>query len=261
MTQPISHSQRVLLYLSGDHPCSYIEQQTARTLFVDPEQQHKRAIYNNLINQGFRRSGEMIYRPDCVDCHACTSLRLSVERFNTRRIQRRIWNRNKDRIHVTEHPATFNADHFNLFKRYITTRHQDGEMASMNETDYLKFIGSTWSDTRIFAFHQDQALVAIAVTDILHDGFSAVYTFFDPDLEKLSLGTFSILWQIEACKKRNLPRLYLGYWIEGCQKMSYKNQYHPTRPSLMGSGSVNSYIARKEPINWTKHLPFVDFHS
>ncbi|MCW8891121.1 MAG: arginyltransferase [Sedimenticola sp.] len=234
MTGSFNHSQRVLLYLSGDHPCSYIDQQAARTLFVDPQQQHKRAIYNSLINQGFRRSGEMIYRPDCANCKACISLRLPVEQFKSRRIQRRVWNRLHDRFQITEHPATFDTDHFNLFKRYLAARHQDGEMASMTESDYLNFIGSDWADTRIFAFHQDDVLAAAAITDLLQDGLSAVYTFFDPDLEQLSVGTFSILWQIEACKKRNLPWLYLGYWIDGCQKMAYKNQYHPHEAYING---------------------------
>ena len=171
MTESLRDYQRVSLYLSGDHPCSYIEQQTARTLFVDPQQQHKRRLYNNLINQGFRRSGEMIYRPDCVSCQECISLRLPVEHFKPRRIQRRIWNRLNDRFTITEHPARFNPEHYDLFKRYLAVRHRDGEMASMNETEYLNFIVSDWSDTRIVAFHQDKTLAAIAVTDLLHDGF------------------------------------------------------------------------------------------
>jgi arginyl-tRNA--protein-N-Asp/Glu arginylyltransferase len=234
MNRQGSHSQRVMLYLSGDHPCSYLDARTARTLFVDPHQADKQALYNELINQGFRRSGEMIYRPDCTSCQECISLRLDVDQFKPRRTQQRTWKRLKDNLQVVEQPAEYNPDHFALFKQYVTYRHQEGGMADMTEIEYQNFITSVWADSRMFAFHQKDKLVAVAATDFLRDGLSAVYTFFDPTLEDLSLGTFSLLWQIEACKQRNLPWLYLGYWIQGCKKMAYKNQFHPHEAFIGG---------------------------
>ncbi|TVT50423.1 MAG: arginyltransferase [Sedimenticola thiotaurini] len=234
MNQQPPNTQQILLYLSGDHPCSYLEDRNARTLFVDPQQTNRLKIYNSLINQGFRRSGEMIYRPDCKTCQGCISLRIPVAQFKPRRNQRRIWKRLYDSCAITELPAEFDPAHFSLFKRYINTRHPGGDMSAMTEADYINFIGSRWAESRIFAFHQDKKLLAISVTDLLQDGLSAVYTFFDPDFEQLSLGTFSLLWQIEECKRRNLTWLYLGYWIEACQKMAYKNQYHPHEAYING---------------------------
>lgn len=219
--------QQLQLFRSGEHSCSYLDEQPARTLFLDPAQPMAMPLYSVLIDHGFRRSGEMVYRPDCPACDACQSIRVMANRFTPRRNQRRIWQRLNNEVAVTEKPMAFDAKHYALFKRYLTHRHADGEMASTSEQGYMEFISSSWSDTRLFEFHLDQQLLAIAVTDLLSQGMSAVYTFFDPDQERLSPGVFTVLWQIEECKRRQSPWLYLGYWIAECRKMTYKTQYRP----------------------------------
>lgn len=191
-------------------------------------------LYETLIDQGFRRSGEMIYRPDCPYCRQCIPLRIPVNEFQPRRIQRRIWNRQQMLFRVVEQPAEFDPVHFDLFQRYIRSRHPDGDMAATTAEGYRQFISSSWARSSSFCFYQGERLLAVAVTDILRQGLSAVYTFFDPEIEQSSPGVFCLLWQIAECKKRRLPWLYLGYWIADCRKMSYKSQYLPHEALIDG---------------------------
>jgi len=219
--------RNIRLYQSGLHPCSYLDRRNARTLFVDPEITPDAALYSALIDQGYRRSGSLIYRPECPGCQECISLRVPVREFSPRRSQRRVWQRNRDRLQVREEPAGESPEHYRLFQRYIRARHRDGSMVNTSEEEYRQFITSNWSNTRAFAFYHDSRLVAVAVADILPLGLSAVYTFFDPDYQQSSPGVYTILWQIAECRRRNLPWLYLGYWIESCHKMAYKKEYLP----------------------------------
>lgn len=222
-----AHKRTIQLYRSAEHPCAYLDNQSARTLFVNPESTPDMALYSTLIDQGFRRSGNLIYRPDCPHCQQCISLRVPINTFSPRRSQRRIWRQNKERFRVEEQPVGSDPEHFRLFERYIAARHPDGEMANTSQQEYQQFLSSDWSNTRSFAFYDADMLVAVAVSDILPQGLSAVYTFFDPQYEKSSPGVYTILWQIEECRRRNLPWLYLGYWIESCHKMAYKREYLP----------------------------------
>ncbi|MCW8908141.1 MAG: arginyltransferase [Sedimenticola sp.] len=217
----------IRLYQSGIHPCAYLDRKSAKTLFVDPDITPDTTLYSTLIDQGFRRSGGLVYRPDCPDCRGCVSLRVPVQEFTPRRSQRRVWQRNLDRFHVREESVENNPEHYRLFERYISARHQDGSMANTTENEFHQFIASSWSDTRGFSFYHDNRLVAVAVSDILPQGLSAVYTFFDPAYQQSSPGVYTILWQIEECRQRNLPWLYLGYWIDACDKMAYKKEYLP----------------------------------
>jgi len=217
----------VQLYLSPEHDCAYLDENRARSLFVDPYRAHSMSLYEALIDRGFRRSGDSIYRPDCRGCRQCIPLRIPVNEFRPRRIQRRIWNRQQKLYQVIEQPAEFDPAHFELFQRYMRARHPDGGMAATTEEGYQQFIVSNWSRSSSFAFYQEEKLIAVAVTDILQQGLSAVYTFFDPALERRSPGVFCLLWQIQECKRRGLPWLYLGYWVPDCRKMSYKSQYLP----------------------------------
>lgn len=169
----------------------------------------------------------MVYRPECNRCSACTPMRIPVERFQPRRNQRRIWQKSHSDIQVVEKQAVFDQEQFNLFHRYIQTRHPEGEMADTSEEGYIQFLGSHWAETRFFEFHFKGRLLAIAATDLLTQGLSAVYTFFEPEFSHLSPGVFTLLWQIEECKRRDLPFLYLGYWIPECKKMAYKSGYWP----------------------------------
>lgn len=218
---------RLQLYLTPDHPCSYLDERLARTLVIDPDADKSPQLYQQLIEMGFRRSGEMIYRPDCESCSDCISTRIPVAEFKPKRSQQRAWNRNRNNFRIVERDAEFDPAHFELFRRYIGTRHPDGEMSDTSEEGYRSFLTAPWCDTRFIEFHLDEQLVAVAVTDLLPLGLSAVYTFFDPDYSGISPGVFSILWQVESAKQRGLPWLYLGYWVPGCRKMAYKTEYRP----------------------------------
>lgn len=227
MNRERGQSMTVQLYLSPEHDCPYLEGKRSRNLFVDPYRTHSMPLYEALIDQGFRRSGDSIYRPDCNGCDQCIPMRIPVNEFRPRRIQRRVWNRQQSLYQVIEQPTAFDPVQFELFQRYMLARHPDGGMEATSAEGYEQFLSSKWANSSNFAFYQEERLVAVAVTDILQQGLSAVYTFYDPELERNSLGVFCLLWQIEACKKRGLPWLYVGYWIPECRKMAYKKQYLP----------------------------------
>ena len=214
------------LYLSAPHACSYLPDRQSSTLFTDPNETMDPEVYAELLRYGFRRSGRMIYAPRCEHCSQCVSVRIPVADFTPRRIHRRILRANAD-LHVREHPATFNDEHYALYQAYTAQRHEDGEMASATPAEYLSFLCADWCNTRFLEFRLDGRLVAIAVTDLLDDALSAVYTFFDPVLASRSLGTFAILRQIEWARTRALSQLYLGYWIRDSRKMAYKARYRP----------------------------------
>jgi leucyl-tRNA---protein transferase len=198
-------------------------------MFIDPEAKKHSTLYQSLLDMGFRRSGSDIYRPDCQGCQSCVPIRLPVDRFTPRRSQRRVWNRHQATLKVTTLTARFSQDHFDLYLRYINSRHPEGEMANPTEDDYRRFLISSWCDTSFVEFRIDGKLLSVAVIDMLPHGISAVYTFFDPEMDTLSPGVFAILWQINETKRLGLPWLYLGYWVPGCQKMEYKQDYRPVQ--------------------------------
>jgi arginine-tRNA-protein transferase len=217
---------RKQFYLTPSHPCSYLPAQRARTLFLDPREPVDDALYGLLTRAGFRRSGSHLYRPRCEDCNACVSVRVPVDRFAPSRRYTRVLARNGDLDLTVERPA-YSREIFDLYARYIRERHADGDMHPATAAQFRSFLLSSWTHTRFLTFRHQTRLVAIAVTDTLVDGLSAIYTFFDPDLAPRSLGVYAILSQIAECKRRGLPYLYLGYWIRDCAKMSYKIQYRP----------------------------------
>lgn len=214
------------VYTTYPHSCSYLEDKEATTLFVDPRQDVDKGLYSRLSVLGFRRSGSHIYRPHCTHCNACVPARIPVDQFHMRRSQRRISNKNQD-LRVVETERIDDDDAFNLYHRYICLRHSDGDMYPPDRSQYEAFLAGVWECTRYFRFFEGGNLVAIAVVDELEDGLSAIYTFFDPDAEKRSLGVYAILWQIEKTKELGLKYLYLGYWIRDCKKMAYKSDYRP----------------------------------
>jgi len=214
------------LYLSSPQTCSYLTGRESRTLFPGPQLPMNPALYNALADLGFRRSGGMVYRHECDVCRACTPIRLPVDRFLPRRIQRRVWRKNQ-RLSIEMKPAGFNIEQFELYGKYLQHRHPDSDMASVSETQYLDFLVCNWCDTRFFEFRLDTELVAVAVTDLLPTGLSAVYTFFDPRWSPISPGVYAILWQIQEAKRLGLRWLYLGFWIPGSPKMVYKSLFRP----------------------------------
>jgi len=218
---------KLSLFLTPAHPCSYFDDRESATLFIDPEAELDTNTYQWLIDQGFRRSGKHIYRPNCPSCKDCISIRIPVAEWQPRRTQRRTWNRVADRLESYALAPVFDQNHYDLYSRYIQTRHPDGDMADGTPESYMRFLASDWCTTRFVEYRLDGQLLGIGVTDYLPQGLSAVYTFFDPDQDQLSPGVISILWQIQEARRLGLEWLYLGYWIPGCQKMAYKNQYHP----------------------------------
>lgn len=219
--------QQIALFLTPAHDCHYLPDRQARTAFVDPAVPLDAYRYQQLLDLGFRRSGEHVYRPHCEGCNACQSTRLPVEHFQPRRSQRRIQRLNQGDIQIDEQPCGFSQEHYDLYKTYTAGRHADGEMAGMNEDQYMGFVRSSWCDTVMLEFRLQDRLVAVAVTDVIPDGLSAVYTFFDPALSRRSLGVLAILSQIEHARQQSRSWLYLGYWIAGSPKMAYKTDYQP----------------------------------
>lgn len=226
-------TRTIKLFRTGDHDCSYLPARQSRTLFVDPELEYDVALYEELTQSGFRRSGKHLYRPDCKQCQSCIPARIPVEDFFAKRRFRRILKKNQDITLEIEH-STYRPDDYALFERYIEQRHFDGDMYPATKTGYEDFLAAE----KPFAFHiryfRGEELVGVAVTDQLKTGLSAIYTFFEPELEKDSIGVYSVLKQIELCRTLNLPYLYLGYWVPGCRKMEYKVQYQPTELLIEG---------------------------
>lgn len=214
------------VYTTYPHSCSYLEDQEATTLFVDPRQSVDQKLYSKLSVLGFRRSGNHIYRPHCARCNACIPSRIPVEEFVPRRGQKRVSHRNRD-LKVVQTDDISDSEAFDLYHRYISQRHADGDMYPPDREQYEAFLNSVWDCTLYYRFYDRGVLVAIAVVDKLEDGFSAIYTFFDPDADRRSLGVYAILWEIEQVRSQGLKYLYLGYWIRDCQKMAYKSDYRP----------------------------------
>ncbi len=219
-------AESLALYLGTESPCSYLPKEQSRNIFPDPNLPMSNALYSQLIRNGFRRSGEQAYRPHCEHCSACVPVRIKIADFKPSRSQRRCLKRNDDLI-VIQRPAEFSDEHYDLYCRYLKARHLGAGMDETSEEIYTRFLISSWSKTRFIELRtqSDLKLLAVIVTDLVHDGGSAFYTFFDPNESKRSLGTYAILKQLEIIQAQDLPHLYLGYWIAQSQKMSYKTSF------------------------------------
>lgn len=227
MSHPTELSFKSLqFYATASYPCSYIEGQEARSQVAAPTHLIDTPTYSRLVEQGFRRSGQFTYRPHCDACRSCVPIRVDTEAFRPNRTQRRIWRRHSE-LKATQVPLEYKTAHFELYKQYIGTRHAGAGMDEDSQTQYTQFLLTSRVTSTLVEFHDaDQALRMVSVIDVLDTGFSAVYTFFDPHYEG-SLGAYSILWQIDRCRRLGLPWLYLGYWIAESRKMTYKSQYKP----------------------------------
>jgi len=216
----------VRLFRTAPHPCSYKQEQQAATVFVDPDLVIDKTLNSKLSELGYRRSGAHLYRPDCDFCDACISCRVPVDAFRLRRRHKRIMKKNADLRVVAANDLT-SEEAFALYRRYIDIRHRDGDMYPATREQYEAFIKTKTVDTRFYQFYAGEELLAVSVSDVLEQGLSAVYTFFDPHLTQRSLGTYAILWQIRQARAQGLPYLFLGYWIKGCPKMQYKSEFRP----------------------------------
>jgi leucyl-tRNA---protein transferase len=219
--------------IGNEHDCDYLPGRSARSVFLISDRDPAGTDYQYLIKQGFRRSGDLVYRPYCRECQACIPARVPVEQFNPSRNQRRIWKKNAD-LRVVKKPPVFNEVHFDLYRRYLNARHPGGGMCESGPKEYIQFLSSNWAGTWFYEFILDSTVVAVAVVDHLDDALSAVYTFFDPQLRHRSLGSYAILWEIRQTRGLGLPFLYLGYWIEACSKMAYKKDFHPIEGQMDG---------------------------
>ena len=218
---------QLIFYATSPHDCSYLKDQKATTVFVDPKAQLDGIIYSELSELGFRRSGSHVYRPHCQSCEACIPLRVPVENFKASKSQRRCMNTNRD-LTAIEKDSIATNEHYDLYERYIVGRHSDGDMYPPSRKQYDDFLTSEWGVTKYIEFRNaENTLIAVSVLDVLEQGLSAIYFFFDPEEEKRGLGNYNILHLIHAAKERGLPYLFLGYWIKDCAKMSYKTKYRP----------------------------------
>ncbi len=214
-------------YMTVPHDCSYLADHTATTLFLDPEQPVNQQVYDLLTLVGFRRSGKHLYRPNCKGCNACISVRVPTEEFQLKRKHRKTLNRNRD-LSARIMPAHFVQEHYDLYERYIHERHADGDMFPPSEEQYTSFLTSDKHFSHLVEFRDAEGqLVAVSAMDTLSHGVSAIYTFYTPDQPRRSLGVYVVLWLILHARYHHLPYVYLGYWIESCQKMSYKTEYQP----------------------------------
>lgn len=206
--------------------CPYLEGERSGSIIVDPEHKLDNHLFSVLSESGFRRSGEMLYTPKCPSCRACVSVRIPAERFTQSRGQRRIWNKNKD-LTVKIEPIEFRQSQFNLYLRYQKARHSDSSMCDEDPKKYLHFIRAQYSKSRFVCFYLEDTLAAVCVIDQVRSGVSAVYTFFEPALSARSLGTYAILYLLKLCQLKEIPFVYLGYWVKGSPKMGYKSRFKP----------------------------------
>jgi len=213
-------------FLTPPHPCSYLENRTARTLFLDPREVVNSSIYGRLTHAGLRRSGSHLYRPYCDGCGACVPSRVPVADFRWSRRFRRIRRANEG-VTATMKDAVFSDRYYDLYARYIDARHSDGDMHPPNVDQFRSFLLSSWSNSAFLVLEEGGRLIGVAVTDRVPDGLSAIYTFFEPTLSKRSIGVLAVLAQIEYCIGNSIPYLYLGYWVRDSPKMRYKTDYRP----------------------------------
>ncbi|MEM0978180.1 MAG: arginyltransferase [Pseudomonadota bacterium] len=218
-------------YVTAPQPCPYLKGRTERKLFTALHGDHAVALNDALSAQGFRRSQNVLYRPSCADCQACMSVRIRVSDFQPTKSQQKILRRNKD-IHRTSSAPWATEPQFELFKKYLSARHADGGMADMDVFEFAAMVEETPIRSRVVEYYssaerRSEHLLAVCLTDILHDGVSMVYSFFDPDFDRLSLGTFMILDHIEIARQAGLNYVYLGYWVPGSPKMAYKAKFSP----------------------------------
>lgn len=229
-----NQTNKIQFFVTAPHRCNYLPGKEATSLFADPVYPKDKAFYSLLIENGFRRSGEHLYRNYCGQCSQCIPLRIPVNEFEPRRQHKRTLRQNRD-LQVKPHPPEFNAAHFQLYRNYMAARHHGGGMDDPSEDSYCRFLWSGWSDTVLYEFYLERQLLAVTVVDRLERGNSAVYTFFDPARQRRSPGKQAILYLIELTRQQKLPHLYLGYWIAGCAKMKYKIDYQPAECFINGA--------------------------
>jgi arginine-tRNA-protein transferase len=258
----MSHHETTLkaqFYLTAPQPCAYLRGREERKVFTTLQGANAATVNNTLSLKGFRRSQSVIYRPACVGCAACMSIRVPVEHFRLSRTQRRIRARNAD---VVRRPceAWATEAQYDLFRRYLDSRHSEGGMAEMDAFDFASMIDETPVNSTVVEYVIEdreagtQRLVAACLSDILGDGLSMVYSFFEPEARDRSLGAYMIMDHIRMAAEMGLPHVYLGYWVPGSPKMDYKVSYRPFE--LCDGANWRRFESEAEYSEWRcRHKP------
>jgi leucyl-tRNA---protein transferase len=213
------------LGISQTFPCNYLPDQHERLLIAVDQRLQNAQHYGWLMSQGFRRSGDQIYRPHCINCNACQSLRILVNDYIPTKSQKRLLKKNSEfNIKVKNE---LQDNYYSLYESYINQVHTDGSMFPANFAQYQSFLSCDLTQQLFLEVWHEETLISVAVTDLLSNALSAVYTFYHPDYRKNGIGAFSIIQQILLANELDKKFLYLGYQIDDCQKMNYKNRYYP----------------------------------